>query len=73
MGQERVENMNDKERLRTAIQDGLLEAAWGIIANAHGGDWDKATDEWHSSAKRWRDLYHEQIKSAPTENVEVGQ
>ena len=23
--------------------DDLLEAAWGLIANANGGDWDKAT------------------------------
>jgi len=23
------------------------EAAWGIIANAHGGDWNSASKAWH--------------------------
>jgi hypothetical protein len=35
----------------------LLEAAWGIIANAHGGDWDAAPPEWRAAAERWRDDY----------------
>jgi hypothetical protein len=34
-----------------------MEIAWGIIANAHGGDWEKATPEWKAAAERWRDLY----------------
>jgi hypothetical protein len=33
------------------------EIAWGIIANAHGGDWEKATPEWKAAAERWRDKY----------------
>lgn len=32
-----------------------LEPAWGIIANAHGGDWQKATREWQVAAAQWRD------------------
>jgi hypothetical protein len=36
----------------------LLERAWGIIANASGGDWDKATAEWREAASAWRDEYH---------------
>ena len=36
----------------------LIEGAWGIIANAGGGDWDLATPEWRLAALRWRDLYH---------------
>jgi hypothetical protein len=32
-----------------------LELAWGLIANAYGGDWDKASDEWREAATRWRD------------------
>ncbi len=35
----------------------LLESAWGLIANASGGDWDKATPEWRDAAVRWRDRY----------------
>lgn len=32
-----------------------MEAAWGLIANAHGGDWSQATPEWREAAERWRD------------------
>jgi len=34
-----------------------IELAWGIIANAYGGDWSKASDEWRSAAEKWRDTY----------------
>ncbi len=34
-----------------------LELAWGIIANVHGGDWDKESKEWQDAAIRWRDRY----------------
>lgn len=37
----------------------LLESAWGIIANACDGDWDKASNPgWKPAAERWRDKYH---------------
>ena len=41
-------------------RDALLETAWGIIANAHGGDWDAASEAsgWRAAAERWRDEYH---------------
>ncbi len=40
------------ERLR------LLESAWGIIANAYGGNWDDAQNkDWKPAAERWRDEY----------------
>ena len=32
-----------------------METAWGIITNAYGGDWDKASPEWKKAAERWRD------------------
>ena len=35
----------------------LLEVAWGLIANAGGGDWTKETPEWQDAAARWRDNY----------------
>lgn len=35
----------------------LLEIAWGIIANAGGGDWEKESKEWQDAAIRWRDTY----------------
>lgn len=34
-----------------------IELAWGVIANAHGGDWDKASPEWKEAAENWRDKY----------------
>lgn len=39
-------------------RDDLLYAAWGIIANAGGGDWDRETFEWIEAARKWRDKYH---------------
>lgn len=34
-----------------------IEAAWGLIANASGGDWSKESPEWQEAAARWRDRY----------------
>jgi hypothetical protein len=41
-----------------------MESAWGIIANAHGGDWDLASKAsgWKKAAKRWRNRYHFLLK-----------
>lgn len=36
---------------------GLLDEAWGIIANAGGGDWTKESEEWQRAAERWRARY----------------
>lgn len=46
--------------------DPLLESAWGIIANAGGGNWDKEGSEWREAAERWRDGYHERLSVVPT-------
>lgn len=43
--------------------DDLIPAAWGIIANAGGGDWGRETPEWQEAATRWRDAYHETLPS----------
>lgn len=40
-----------------ALLGDLLATAWAIIANANGGDWDRATPEWKDAALRWRDRY----------------
>lgn len=36
------------------------ELAWGLIANAYGGNWDLASEAsgWKVAAERWRDAYH---------------
>lgn len=36
----------------------LVESAWGVIANAHWGNWDLAPAEWKAAAEAWRDRYH---------------
>lgn len=41
----------------------LLEMAWGIIANAYGGEWDQAPPNWRQAARTWRLLYHELLKN----------
>jgi hypothetical protein len=38
------------------LLDGI-EEAWGILANAHGGNWSEATDEWRAAMDRWRSKY----------------
>jgi len=47
-----------------------LDYAWGIIANASGGDWKKESKDWQEAAARWRDTYHE-ILSAASESEGV--
>ena len=34
-----------------------IELAWGIIANAYGGDWENASEDWRGAAERWRNEY----------------
>ncbi len=38
-------------------KDELLELAWGLIANAFGGNWDKANNGWKPAAELWRDRW----------------
>ena len=52
--------MTDGERVVELLD--LAETAWGIIANANGGNWDTASNEWKNAAKRWRDRYHLQLQ-----------
>jgi hypothetical protein len=39
----------------------LEEAAWGIIANVSGGEWNRQSEEWREAAIRWRGRYNAQI------------
>lgn len=43
----------------------LCESAWGIIANAHYGNWDEADPEWKAAAERWRDKWHRLLDQLP--------
>lgn len=40
----------------TRLMD-ALELAWGIIANASGGNWERESPEWQEAAHRWRDQH----------------
>lgn len=46
-------------RLREDLQSSLdlLESAWGLIANANEGFWERATPMWRSAANQWRDQW----------------
>lgn len=45
----------DVESERIAALMDALEYAWGIIANAYGGDWSLASADWRAAAEKWRD------------------
>jgi len=51
--------------LRAALEaaNDAVEIAWGIIANAGGGDWNKETREWREAAARWRDENLEKVSA----------
>lgn len=40
-----------------------LEWGWSIIANAGGGDWAKESKDWQEAAAKWRDQYHEILRT----------
>ena len=43
----------------------MLELAWGLIANAGGGDWHREGPDWKAAAVRWRDEhYHPSLDAA---------
>lgn len=52
----REEIAKHDEPLRQAAD--LCELAWGVIANAYGGNWDNASEDWRGAAERWRDEWH---------------
>lgn len=58
-----------REAQKTALDH--LELAWGIIANAAGGDWDHPINhpEWKAAAERWRDRYFTMLPSGRAEAV----
>ncbi len=46
------------------------ELAWGLIANAYGGDWTLASPEWREAAERWRDNYHASLRVLTSESID---
>gem|GEM_PF-2160498 len=43
----------------------LIHEAWGVIANAGGGDWSKETPEWRSAAANFSDKMHAATLATP--------
>jgi hypothetical protein len=42
-----------------------LQLAWGIIANAGGGNWELETEEWQKAAANWRDeCWHKTLEES---------
>ncbi len=58
---------------RISAADDLVESAWGIIANAGGGDWTTQTDDWQKAAAVWRERYHRYLDmfEQPSSEVEI--
>jgi hypothetical protein len=50
--------------------DDLVEAAWGLVANAWGGEWSQASEMWRDAATHWRAAYHESLRSENPRAVE---
>ena len=50
---------------------GLIESAWGIIANANNGNWDETPLEWRQAATAWREKWHLLLddKYEPVESI----
>lgn len=46
----------------------IIELAWGLIANAYGGDWGSASEEWEKAAVKWRDEHWHPLLEKVTEN-----
>ena len=44
--------------MATKTEANLIEALWGIIANAGGGNWKLETKPWQKAAAKARDRYH---------------
>lgn len=42
----------------------LSELAWGLIANAGEGNWERESDEWRKAAEHWREKYHASLHAA---------
>lgn len=42
----------------------MIELAWGLIANAHNGDWSTASPEWKEAAEKWRDKFLPMFKKS---------
>lgn len=50
---------------RVVHVEDLAELAWGLIANASGGDWTEQSRQWREAATRWRDRWLAYLRTRP--------
>lgn len=60
--------MNTNTELQAKLRD-AIEAAWGIIANASGGNWNLQRDDWIEAAVRWRDKWLPELDTYDPSNL----
>ena len=48
--------------MKKSTSSSMLEMAWVILAKAHGGSWDLASDDWRGAVEKWRDKYFTMLK-----------
>jgi len=58
--QEMFDRLGENDRLNAGIMH-----AWGIIANASGGDWTKEDTGWQAAAASFRDTYVTTSQQSP--------
>ena len=54
-GRDCITRQRDLLTKRVAELEGVLETAWGLIANVSGGDWSQQPIGWQEAVFRWRD------------------
>ena len=57
---------------RSAALEDLCDTAWGVIANASGGNWNEASPEWREAAARWREQWHTALKTGTAQEKDNG-
>jgi hypothetical protein len=62
-GAEATTNNEDIMDETTRELDDCIETAWGIIANASGGTWERESPDWVEAASRWRDKWVGQMSA----------
>ena len=69
--EEHLDDHHDCRREIERLQESE-ELAWGLIANAYGGDWNLASEAsgWKAAAECWRDAYLATLPSPSSETVE---
>lgn len=58
----RSDAIRNMHHMPAGLAHDLLEQAWTLLSNAHGGDWNQAHPEWQQAVAKWRDSYFANLK-----------